>query len=265
MAEADIGATFACNQCGTLALQRTGRGRRFTRCACCRSSEPTGSNALRIANAACNQTHVCKGCGASFKPKRAGRTQFCSRACAFTFKKAAPKPPVHRMCSCGASVDTRRRFCGACREASRLAMLERGREAYRLSRGEVTCQDCRVPIANDGSYQRRCEPCRSARASAARRAGRMVRKHRERTATVERFDPLEVLERDGWRCHICRRRTPKAKRGSHASNAPELDHVVPLAKGGEHSRANTACACRRCNLAKSDRIIGQPNLLSWAA
>jgi 5-methylcytosine-specific restriction endonuclease McrA len=166
---------------------------------------------------------------------------------------------------CSAAVDPGARLCGTCTEQRVEARLEAGRTAYRLSRGEVRCPDCQAPIANDGSYQRRCEPCRHARWASAKRAGRQVRRHRERVATVERFDPLEVLKRDGWRCHLCGCRTPQSRRGSYAPNAPELDHIVPLARGGAHSRANTACACRRCNLAKSDSILGQPSLLSWAA
>lgn len=30
-------------------------------------------------------------------------------------------------------------------------------------------------------------------------------------------------------------------------SAPTLDHVIPLAKGGEHSRANVRCAHFICN------------------
>ncbi|WP_413247018.1 HNH endonuclease [Sphingomonas sp. 1P06PA] len=74
-----------------------------------------------------------------------------------------------------------------------------------------------------------------------------------------------MFERDGWRCHLCHRSTPKRLRGSYKPSAPELDHIVPLAKGGSHTRANTACACRQCNGAKSDRVYGQPSLFSVAA
>jgi 5-methylcytosine-specific restriction endonuclease McrA len=71
-----------------------------------------------------------------------------------------------------------------------------------------------------------------------------------------------VFARDGWLCHICGGRTDKARRGTYHPNAPELDHIVPLAKGGAHSYANTACAHRKCNAAKSDTIMGQPSLLA---
>lgn len=61
---------------------------------------------------------------------------------------------------------------------------------------------------------------------------------------------LHVLERDGWRCQICGKDTPKARRGSRYPNAPELDHRVPMSKGGGHTYENVQCACRACNGAK---------------
>lgn len=75
--------------------------------------------------------------------------------------------------------------------------------------------------------------------------------------THDRIDPLAVFARDGWRCQLCSRKTPKAKRGTCADNAPELDHIVPLSKGGPHSLTNVQCACRACNNAKGSRPLGQ--------
>lgn len=66
-----------------------------------------------------------------------------------------------------------------------------------------------------------------------------------------------VFERDGYRCQLCGTKTLKAKRGSYHPKAPELDHIVPLAQGGEHSYRNTQCACRACNVAKRDGAGGQ--------
>lgn len=69
---------------------------------------------------------------------------------------------------------------------------------------------------------------------------------------LESFDPFEVFERDNWQCKSCGLSTPKDKRGSFDDDAPELDHILPLSKGGEHTRVNTQCLCRKCNRIKSD-------------
>src|SRR5690606_4317446 len=77
------------------------------------------------------------------------------------------------------------------------------------------------------------------------RIGKATRRSRQKTSTVERVDPYAVFGRDGWRCKLCGCRTPKRLRGTTDDRAPELDHIVPLAHGGEHSYANTQCLCRK--------------------
>jgi 5-methylcytosine-specific restriction endonuclease McrA len=96
---------------------------------------------------------------------------------------------------------------------------------------------------------------------ARRRKNDPIRRARKRNATIEKFDPLEILERDNWICYICGVKTNPQLRGSYDHNAPELDHIVPLAAGGDHSRENTACACRQCNNKKSDKPLFQVRLI----
>lgn len=67
----------------------------------------------------------------------------------------------------------------------------------------------------------------------------------------------KVLERDGYKCKLCGIKTPKHKRGPFDDDAPELDHIVPISKGGPHTYLNTQCACRKCNNLKSDKPMGQ--------
>lgn len=87
-----------------------------------------------------------------------------------------------------------------------------------------------------------------------KRIERLTRSARERGyATAERFDPLDVMERDGWRCYLCGCDTPRSLRGQMVPSAPEIDHVIPLAFGGVHALGNVRCACRQCNGEKSDK------------
>lgn len=65
---------------------------------------------------------------------------------------------------------------------------------------------------------------------------------RKRGVTIEKVSRAVVYERDAGRCHLCGKKTPK--RGWH------LDHIIPLARGGEHSYKNLAVACPECNIAK---------------
>lgn len=98
---------------------------------------------------------------------------------------------------------------------------------------------------------------------AATRARSKWRRAQTRGAkVVESFDSHEVFERDGWKCHLCRKRINPKLKNPHPKSA-SLDHIIPLTVGGEHSLANSATAHLDCNMAKSNgaandqlRLIG---------
>ena len=52
------------------------------------------------------------------------------------------------------------------------------------------------------------------------------------------FDPREIFIASGWRCYLCGAETPKAISGKNHPQAPQLDHVVPLSRGGPHTPEN---------------------------
>lgn len=147
-------------------------------------------------------------------------------------------------------------ICPAC-------MRDRHKAYSRATRRPLRTGHCTICAATTTSLKRSyCLPCSARQETKHKRMHSAAGKARLRSVTIERFDPVEVLERDGWRCHLCGCNTPKRLRGSYEDNAPELDHIVPLAAGGEHSRRNTACACRKCNIAKSDKPLGQMRLMA---
>lgn len=102
-----------------------------------------------------------------------------------------------------------------------------------------------------------CVPCAPVMRRRAKRINEAKREARKRGLQVESVDPFRVFDRDGWRCQLCNRATPKYLRGTHEDMAPELDHIIPLSLGGPHSYINTQCACRKCNGEKSNRPLGQ--------
>ena len=65
----------------------------------------------------------------------------------------------------------------------------------------------------------------------------------------EVFNDKEVFERDGYRCQHCGKKTRSEFKPNHPLY-PNLDHILPLSKGGEHSRLNAQCLCFHCNLVK---------------
>lgn len=71
-------------------------------------------------------------------------------------------------------------------------------------------------------------------------------------ATIEVFEPIEIFERDEWICGICEESVDGALAFPHPMSK-SLDHIQPIALGGDHSRANTQLAHLRCNIRKGAR------------
>lgn len=69
------------------------------------------------------------------------------------------------------------------------------------------------------------------------------------------ISPYDIFTRDNWTCRICAIATPSRLRGTHEPNAPELDHITPISKGGSHTWMNLQCLCRSCNNNKSNKLI----------
>lgn len=210
------------------------------------------------------KTFVCPTCQQTItrivrKTRDAG--QFCSRACAFAAKHAAML----------VAQEQRRQQ----RERIRAEKAQQREEAriiaaYRERRFRA-CETCGKIMPARGNVRRWCSRvCRNAspdwlelRRQNRRKRGRWhngngQHRARARGRQVERgVTPLRILTRDGWRCRVCGCATPSRLRGTCAPNAPEVDHIVPLAMGGGHSWANVQCLCRTCNIEKGAKVRGQ--------
>jgi hypothetical protein len=60
-----------------------------------------------------------------------------------------------------------------------------------------------------------------------------------------------VRQRDGDNCHLCGLLVPPTARKPHPLSA-EVDHILPIARGGTHDPENLALAHRNCNIVKGD-------------
>lgn len=69
----------------------------------------------------------------------------------------------------------------------------------------------------------------------------IVRVERGRVSNKMRFS---IFEKDNYRCRNCKRHTDDL----------EIDHIIPIAKGGKSEYNNLQTLCKRCNKNKSDII-----------
>lgn len=192
----------------------------------------------------------CEWCGKVFTPTRSdghsnGDQRSCSRACTAALKAKRFSSPVWP-CLCGKVILHRRGWtrCPECPEI-----------IYRrppTGVGEVrewTCKHCGtsfVKVKPNGREPSICESCRTAQRRLAQKKERRARRARLRGAECGDVDPLVVFERDGWLCGIRGIPTdPTAKVPNFFT--PTIDHILPLARGGEHSYENVQCAHFICN------------------
>lgn len=206
---------------------------------------------------------ICKACAVVFSSKGESRKRYCSEGCRAAWKAAHRPPPsfsVYRMrCEeCCVRVDGKQSGTRFCSPACNARFFHK--QATEEKRAERTCPECAVVFIPEygRAHSTYCSTACATRRN--RRVRRKIERARLRGAKTEPVDPIKVFDRDGWRCHMCGVKTPRRLRGSFKDKAPELDHIIPLAKGGEHSYRNTACSCRKCNGAKADSSKGQLRL-----
>lgn len=167
----------------------------------------------------------CAHCGDAFLAERASReAKFCSRDCFSAARKGAPRDPL----------------------------------TYKNAR---PCADCGAGVLGSPNPPR-CVPCLRARQASPSAKAHLTELYRDkcrrrralkRGAVSERYTTTEIAERDGFVCQLCSEpvvmSTPYPDPWS-----PSIDHRIPLARGGDDTKANVQLAHRICNIRKSDRM-----------
>lgn len=137
---------------------------------------------------------------------------------------------------------------------SREAILKKRRDEYDPKpKTERICKQCGTV------FMGHCEDVNCSDVCKRKEKQQRKAKRRAEKAGVyyEPVNPIKVFKRDGWRCQLCKKRLSPKHRGMMRDDAPELDHIIPWAQGGEHSYQNTQCACRKCNEDKGAAKRGQ--------
>jgi hypothetical protein len=171
-----------------------------------------------------NPPRSCVVCGKPFRGDPRNKSATCSFECC---KKVVQE-----------------RSCDAC--GSPVALKIMGRDSLRKRRGgAVLCRKC---------VQKRSR-------KACRRGGGGFKETRKRCRRHDvPFDPAVkpalLFERDGYRCHVCKRKTlPRFVwvKGRPHVRSPTVDHFpYPLSVGvWGHEWRNVKCCCWECNTKKS--------------
>jgi 5-methylcytosine-specific restriction endonuclease McrA len=77
-----------------------------------------------------------------------------------------------------------------------------------------------------------------------------------RAETWDGVADAEILERDRWRCGICRKAIGKSFKWPHPKSA-SIDHIVPISEGGADTAGNKRAAHLGCNGGRCNRGGGE--------
>ena len=224
---------------------------------------------------------ICQGCDKEYYTRRphGEGEKFCSRECAYSNQEKWNKiiDPEHRhdlkgeYCELPEYCQVNYDNCIECgdifvkRYAAQYCQKHRG---YQPIERECTCKICGTEYIATGVGSGRSaycsDQCRQEQERIHRRIYKIKRRAQKQTnGPYENIDPFEIFERDSWICQGCGISTPKELRGTYEDNAPELDHIEPLSKGGTHTKDNTQCLCRQCNGLKSDKDMIEFKVDIW--
>lgn len=222
---------------------------------------------------------VCQMCAAPLPPLRNGRGPqrriYCSKTCdkraaaaRLSAARLAARPPIDCP-SCGQTFARSRRdqrFCSQfCAEVARGQRLPSA-----LPVRVCALSKCETEFQPLFAKQRCCSETHGKRLWNRENPGpwtdrRRDNYHRRRalkagTSNGEPVRLAEIQERDGNRCHLCRKKVSN-KAWPHPLS-PSLDHVVPLSRGGAHEPSNVRLAHLGCNVSKGNGGGGEQLLLN---
>ena len=141
------------------------------------------------------------------------------------------------------SKSKRYRICPSCRRQAQQELPN----LWRAQRVRGQCKDC-------GNLCEKfiCNNC----ATQKRRMDRRIDKNRRRGAQqADRYRKREIAIRDGWLCHLCGGSVEPSLWGHHRHpESPNIDHIIPISRGGSDTASNVKLAHRVCNLRKHNKL-----------
>lgn len=199
----------------------------------------------------------CSVCGALRWPTRNGPPNLICHPCRRRLHGLEP----------GLAVKSVRRVCASCggpyssSDPSQVTCSNACGSRYRTQRTVTeTCVGCGsefiAPATGRYVGRRFCsDRCRyRAKQQRRRKLGLLTNSSHQARARKHgvRYEPIDVTTvytRDRWRCGICRRQVNPKLTYPHPMSA-SLDHLLPLALGGDHVYANVQAAHLQCNMDK---------------
>ncbi len=176
---------------------------------------------------------TCRHCNKPFSvPEsriKAGRGKFCSKVCKDLSAKLSPEAKV-------------RSAAGLKQKRSANMRRYRREDPKKFRKRDATYKESRrAELSRKAVIYNRAHPD-------------VVRRREEKRRARKLNAPLNDLTKKQWeailttynhRCAYCKQPYQRL----------EMDHVIPLSKGGSHTKSNVVPACRSCNARKGQSLL----------
>ena len=218
--------------------------------------------------------YTCEQCGKVYRAKRKDRSRFCSRECCYAYEKEHGRPsrrkhrsfkPLPSCAVCGTQCSKpNHKFCSQdCRDEQR-RRADRARRALLavdVAHATYVCKTCGREFDYQYGTRRKsycsAECAKKSAKKSYRSAGnfnsfarkRLRRLHGEEWRSY--YEPIikrQVFNIYGNNCYMCGRKL--AFNRVYSPLQATIDHVLPLALGGEHTYDNVRPCCMECNSKK---------------
>ncbi len=266
-----------CNGCGEEKEVRSGFGRKAVYCKFCVEKGRHVRKKSYVDKKLCLICRNEKELSHFYAARNGVRSSYCKSCYLARLKNLyIPKPPKVKTClQCGKEKVIRGNFCSGSKHC--IPCVSGGldihkKKVHKDDVDRIVCNSCgeekhktKFEFLKKGKRRSKCRECRTTperrekmRAQRRRykqthngkkrkRVSRLNYKQRKRgvsdgTVTTSFIKTLEKLTK---KCPMCENKLGKY----------QIDHVIPLSKGGKHTSSNLQLLCPDCNLKKSNKIL----------
>lgn len=198
--------------------------------------------------------YICKYCGKEYGGKEALHrdVRYCSSVCYTADNVDKSIKDTCPICGKEFEVISGTKYCSdECRKEA--AAIRSWHHAYKKQIYKRYCTECgRIFITNKSEKIFCGSACARRQAMRGRNAIRRGSSNKL-DMVIEKVSYSEIYERDEGRCHICGEKVHE-EYNRHDRLSGTLDHVIPLARGGDHTYDNIKLAHMVCNSIKADKV-----------
>lgn len=227
---------FKCKGCGKLSTAKQKKRTNYCTHECYGKNSKHLKDGVRIAK-------ECPTCGNEYQGTS---TQiYCSDIC----KKRKSKIYIGKCEYCDSAFTSRTKRVTCNDECS----YELQKQKMRVDEREFNCDICGSIFKSRNAGRKNCYSC-SKKKNNSSSFKRRAKWHNVYYEPVNRY---KVYRRDKYICQLCGVKTLKSKAGTSHDREPNIDHIIPMSKGGPHTYNNVQTLCRKCNMDKRDKLVGQ--------